>query len=142
MSSFTTKLRLEYLDGREWRVLEDFLYEVGTEGSGIVVTVGAGFETDFASIPRGLWNLFPPTGPYGKAAVVHDCLYRTQTLMSAQISRKRADDIFLEAMGVLHVGRFTKYTVYWAVRAGGGRIWRTHADALTASLPEDGDDAA
>ena len=142
MSSFTTKLRLEYLDGREWRVLEDFLYEVGTEGSGIVVTVGAGFETDFASIPRGLWNLFPPTGPYGKAAVVHDCLYRTQALMGQPITRKRADDIFLEAMGVLHVGRFTKYTVYWAVRFGGGRIWRAHADALDSSVDGDDDQAA
>lgn len=33
-----------------------------------------GFVTDGASVPRALWWLFPPTGRYFLAAVVHDYL--------------------------------------------------------------------
>ncbi len=75
MSSFTTPLLLEYLDGRQFRLLAGFVYETRLVPEGAIY-VQAGFVTDFASIPRGLWNLFPPTGHYGKAAVVHDWLYR------------------------------------------------------------------
>jgi hypothetical protein len=123
MSGFTTPLRVEYIDGRTWRVLEPFSYEIAAGGS---ITIGAGFETDFASVPRGLWNLFPPTGEYSKAAVIHDCLYRTHAVNGQPISRKCADDIFSEAMEVLHVGRLRRWLVYSAVRIGGARAWAKH----------------
>lgn len=125
MSSFTSPLRLEWIDGSHWRVLDDFTYEIGDTGSGKLIVVPAGFITDFASVPRGLWNLFPPTGPYGKAALVHDVMYTTQTG-----SRKEADDIFLEAMGVLQVRSFTKYAVYSSVRMWGWKAWATHRQAI------------
>lgn len=125
MSSFTSPLRLEFLDGHRWRVLEPFTYEIGEVGSGKLIVVPDNFITDFASVPRGLWNLFPPTGPYGKAAVIHDLMYTTQTG-----SRKEADDIFLEAMGVLEVNRFTRCTIYWSVRAWGWKDWATHRQAI------------
>ena len=38
------------------------------------IKVPAGFITDGASVPRALWWLFPPTGRYFQAAVVHDYL--------------------------------------------------------------------
>ena len=43
------------------------------------VSVPAGFVTDFASIPRGLWTALPRDGDYVWAAVVHDYLYWYQT---------------------------------------------------------------
>ena len=48
-------------DGRRWRVVSDCHYE--TDG-GAKITIPAGFITDFASVPRILWPLFPPFGKY------------------------------------------------------------------------------
>lgn len=114
--SFHTPLVLEYLDGQNYRLTSEFKYDssVGT------FTVPAGFVTDFASIPKPLWNLLPPTGSYGKAAVVHDFLYRTP----GQASKEIADAIFLEAMAALDVGVFTRYTMYLAVRLFGGKAYK------------------
>ena len=76
MSAFTTPLKVEHIDGRYWRVLEAFEYRVGSEDSDEIISVPAGFVTDFASIPRFAWWLIgSPTGEYGKAAVKHDYLY-------------------------------------------------------------------
>lgn len=43
------------------------------------VDVPEGFVTDGASVPRLLWWLFPPTGRYFLAAVVHDWLLEQGT---------------------------------------------------------------
>jgi hypothetical protein len=114
--SFHTPLDLEYLDGKDYRLLTAFQYDA----SGFTVTVPAGFVTDFASIPSLFWNILPPTGKYGKAAVVHDYMYRTPDAYSKEI----ADATFLEAMGALGVGWFTRYTMYLAVRAFGSSSYR------------------
>ena len=120
MSSFTTELKLSPNDdGRTWRLLEAFEYHVGDKGGDEVVRVPAGFETDFASVPRFFWRIFPPWGSYGKATVIHDYCYRVRPC-----SRKRADKIFLEAMKVLGVGYCMRHTMYRAVRMFGGWAWR------------------
>lgn len=74
-SSFTTPLEVEYIDGRSWRVEKEFDYLVDFEDKDSAIRVPEGFITDFASIPRVFWTCWPPTGMYGKAAVVHDYLY-------------------------------------------------------------------
>jgi len=51
--------------------------------------VPAGFVTDFASTPRALWSVIPPTGRYQLAAVVHDFLYWDQGC-----TREQADTVF------------------------------------------------
>lgn len=118
-------LRVEYLDGRKWKLLEDFTYIIG-EGS--FVDVPEGFITDFASIPRALWSVLPPTGRYGKAAVVHDWLYfdgriEDHEARMVPISRRDADHIFREAMADLGVPKALRWTIWTAVRTGGGSIW-------------------
>ena len=122
MSSFTTPLRLEALDdGRRFRVIEPFRYFPGELHEGEPIVVPAGFETDFASVPRGLWNLFPPWGRYGKAAVVHDYLYKQQLG-----TRAAADRIFREAMAVLDVPAWKRWLMWSGVRAFGWIAWRHH----------------
>jgi hypothetical protein len=104
MSRFTNVLIVSPLpDGKTWYLRRAFGYDVGTEGSGDTINVPIGFLTDFASVPRPLWWLFPRWGRYGNAAVVHDFGYWDQ-------SRKRpeVDRIFLEGMTVLGVGWFTR----------------------------------
>ena len=112
---FKEPLVLEYIDGETWKVLNGFSYTtlVGQLGT---ITVPAGFITDFASIPRGLWNLFPPTGKYGKAAVIHDYLYRNTV-----VDRLQCDQVFLEAMECLEVNWFARRIMYRAVRIFGGQ---------------------
>ena len=116
---FDSPLELEYIDGHNWRVTAAFNYHTDVHPL-VVVRIPAGFITDFASIPRGLWNLFPPTGGYGKAAVVHDFLYRTV----GPWTRRNADDVFREAMEYLGVGWWTRNTLYRGVRLFGGHSWR------------------
>lgn len=115
--SFHTPLVLSPSDsGQEWTLDSAFSYDssVGT------LTVPAGFVTDFASVPRLFWNILPPFGRYGKAAIVHDYLYRTP----GYVSRPVADALFLEAMKVLGVGRLIRYTMYLAVRAFGAGAYK------------------
>lgn len=114
--SFHTPLKLEYIDGKNYRLLEDFKYDTSIA----TVSVPAGFETDFASVPRALWWLMPPTGPYGKAAVVHDYLYRTYGYSSKIV----ADAIFYEAMKALGVKRCTRNLMYLAVHLFGGTSYK------------------
>jgi len=92
---------------------------------GIVITVPAGFVTDFASVPRGLWNIVPRWGRHGEAAVLHDYLYDIGVY-----TRKECDKIFLVAMKEC---RAKKARIIWAgVRMGGWLAWRNHRkkDAL------------
>lgn len=113
-ASFAASLELEYIDGHNWLLTAAFTYltDVGHIGA---VHVPAGFVTDFASVPKVLWNLLPPTGSYGKAAVIHDFLYRTD----GAATRAEADAILLEAMAALGVGWWTRRTIYYGVRIGG-----------------------
>jgi hypothetical protein len=85
--------------------------------------------TDFASIPRGLWNILPPTGEYGKAAVLHDWLYCTGGLdnwaRANRFTRAQCDRIFLEAMTILGVCPWKRRLMWLAVRAFGRGAFRT-----------------
>ena len=89
------------------------------------VEVPAGFETDFASVPRGLWNIFPPLGLYGEPAIVHDFLYRTQP-----VDRKTADLVFLEAMKAKGCRWTQRQALYRAVRLFGWPAWYYNARRL------------
>lgn len=127
MSSFTSPLRVEITQkkvrGRPLACLiEGFGYEVGALGSGDLVAVPAGFETDFASVPWFLWSLEPPLGDAGKAAVIHDRLYVTQ-----ERPRREADRIFREAMAVLQVPAWKRALLWAGVRVFGARSWRRGA---------------
>lgn len=73
-TGFLTELDVRWISAtHEWELLEDLIW-IGTKGD--VIIVPAGFRTDFASTPRFLYPIFPPTGAWTKAAVVHDFLCR------------------------------------------------------------------
>ena len=118
MSSFTEPLTVTKLENGLWKTAHSFCYYIGIEDSENFITVPAGFCTDFASVPRGLWNIFPPDGKYSQAAVLHDFLYKTHML-----TRKRSDKIFLESMQVLKVSWLKRHLMYRAVRIFGQGSW-------------------
>lgn len=138
MSSFTGALVVEDLENGNWKVDRSFSYDVGELGSGHTVIIPAGFNTDYASIPRVLWNILPPNGQaYDRAAVVHDYLYRggfvtvrmydpetaTEYELHQDPTRAETDSILNEAMAVSGVGRVKRWMIYSGVRVGGGAPW-------------------
>ncbi|KKM14540.1 hypothetical protein LCGC14_1705090 [marine sediment metagenome] len=118
MSSFTKPLTVTKISARMWEVERTFSYHVGNEDSIEVIQVFKGFQTDFASVPRIFWWLFPPDGLYTQAAVLHDFLYLKQIY-----TRKRSDYIFYEAMGVLGVPKWKRWTMWASVRSVAWLCW-------------------
>jgi len=129
MSSFTQPLIVSPMKGcRMWKLIEPFEYYVGSENSKETIVIPAGFITDFASIPRFFWSLIGhPVGEYAAAAVLHDYLYSCQGVIPERVySRKRCDQIFLEAMGVLGVGLIKRSLMYASVRSLGWIAFSVH----------------
>ena len=110
-------------EGRQrYELLEDLRVNLpgnGT-GGGIAVRVPAGYVTDFASVPRMFWRVFPPSGRYNRAAIVHDYLYTNSTVCS----RFLADSLFRELMSHLGVPMWRRVLMYYAVRLGGKSGWK------------------
>lgn len=120
MSSFTSPLIVSPMpDGRNFKLYRSFKYHVGTKYSKNVISVPAGFVTDFASVPSLFWSFLPYWGRYGKAATLHDWLYHTR-----ETTRKYADDIFYEAMLVGGTPKWQARLMYWSVRAFAWLAWK------------------
>lgn len=83
--------------------------------------IPSGFITDFASVPRLLWVIFPPFGVYTKAAVFHDWLYQF-----GEFTRAESDKAFLDAMVSLGVPIWKRTSMYYGVRLGGWRAWKEY----------------
>jgi hypothetical protein len=97
--------------------------QLESAAGGIRVKVPKGYRTDFASVPRPLWPLFPPFGRYARAAIVHDYLYSTNAC-----SRFLADCLFRELMFHLKVPTHRRVIMYYAVRGFGWIGWRKHPE--------------
>ena len=131
-SNFTTPLVAEPNDAMDlWILREAFCFWTGTgEGDGDKVTVPVGFVTDFATIPKFLWPIYPPTGLYGKAAVIHDYLYQNAGYfyslgIAKKYTRLQCDGVFRTGMIALGVPHHTWSMIYHAVREfGAGHFGR------------------
>lgn len=137
VDSFLTPLEVTPQDdGVNWRLLAVFEFLDTILG---LIRCEIGLITDFASIP---WLLRPIVGAawgwYGKAAVGHDDLYKTQ-----KFTRKQSDDCLLRMMRALlmvdlYLNAFARffqltyrrtqmYEIYSGVRIGGWYAWNQHA---------------
>ncbi len=124
MSAFTGCLTIRELEpGRLWQLVDPVRYEVGSKGSGAWIEVPSGFETDGASIPTFARLFLAIWGTYGRAAVIHDLLYRllaAGTPHQMAPTRRDADRVFREAMAVLGTATALRWAMWAAVRVGGG----------------------
>jgi Protein of unknown function (DUF1353) len=105
------------------------------------IEVESGFDTDYASVPRIFWSIYPPDGSYTEAAVIHDALYFYQTagLNRPAITRAQADTVFLEAMTALGVPWLRRRIIYAAVRSGGWIAWNCNTKWRAAEAAADAD---
>ena len=104
------------IDGKFTRVVildRALFYESDLIGN---VEVPEGFISDGASVPRMLWNLYPPFGEYLEAAVVHDLFCVLGHKGESPIDFKMAAKVFKEAMAVCGVSRWKRQKMYLAVR--------------------------
>jgi hypothetical protein len=84
---------------------------------GMVIIVPKGTQSDLASIPRALWPIMPPDGPYQEAAVVHDWMY------AAGYSRWWADAIFRYIMEATGIPLWKRWVMWAGVRLSGWAWW-------------------
>ncbi len=123
----TTRLSFESTEVAGRRLLTEPL--IWSPRAGSTITVPAGFYTDFASTPRFLHPVWPPTGDYENAAVIHDHAY-----YAGAGTRKEADKMFLAVMVWLNkqdgydISWFTRWALYRGVRAGGWVAWNNYRD--------------
>lgn len=97
------------------------------------VTVFAGQTTDLASIPRAVWPLLPPDGPWALAAVFHDAGYQSQgryvwkqrwgRTRTEPYTRAEVDGILLQAMTAIGVPSWKRWLIWKAVRLFGWMGW-------------------
>lgn len=124
-SAFLTPLKVQAPEPgeKEWTLLEDFMFYLDDgDDTSETILIRAGFTTDFASVPRWLWWLYPPYSPqYGKAAVLHDGVYCAHTYSQIQ-----CDGLFLDGMRVLGANRITRNTMHAAVRVFGAPVYNAH----------------
>ena len=124
MSRFTTTLKTEQTDRRTYTLLDDLVLADDDER---VITVPAGFTTDFASIKvlhnAFLFVLFALVSGYGNyAATVHDWLYE-----NGELSRKEADAVLYRALRAEGVARWRAWLMYVGVRLGGAKQYTAHS---------------
>lgn len=95
-------------------MLEDVLV---SNSKGEAWTIPRGFVSDGASVPPGLWSLFPPLDRYAPAALVHDRLCVWCEENSSKNARKRADKIFYGLLLDYGIRKWRAKPMYYAVRA-------------------------
>lgn len=112
---FLTALDVELVadtDPPIWRLLAPLRYDSAAAG---VITVPAGFETDFASVPRLPLVFLAAGDTCHRAAVIHDWLYSPP----AKVSRKVADQVLREASEATGVSWWQRWLVWAGVRICG-----------------------
>jgi regulator of sirC expression with transglutaminase-like and TPR domain len=100
-----------------------------------LIRVEPGFDTDYASVPRIFWSIYPPDGEYRAAAVVHDWLYwnlskEENGAWETPITRAQADTVFMEALTALKIPFLRRHVLHLAVRIGGWLPWKRRAEEL------------
>ena len=113
-----------YTDGDKFdcfKLTEPYVYTL-SNGKGL--TIYAGFQTDFASIPQAFWNIWPEQDKrYRVPAIVHDYLYMEQTII---VSRAFADMEFRRMLIMEGVDKFTAYLFWGVIRLFGNKNWTNY----------------
>ncbi len=105
-------------DSGRWQLEMPLVYVSKIVG---VICVPAGFETDFASVPRFFFTYLLTGNTAHAPAVVHDYLYRTPTEL---VTRAQADATMLEAMEATKVPWWRRQLIYAGIRAGGSSAFK------------------
>ena len=106
---------------------------------GAPFTIPSGFLTDLASVPQVFQNVVLNNDPtILRPSILHDWLYQTGGTPRNtwfKFTRAQADEILREGMAECGAGWCRRWTVWSAVRLGGGRAWQMrHARRLELGI--------
>lgn len=104
-----------------WRLFNTFRFYPDPNDLQHFIEVPGGFLSDGATVPRPFWDIVPPWGRYGQAAVLHDYLCLTGKIyrngkLEYMISRAEVDKYLKLAMVALGVPRWKRNLMYIGVR--------------------------
>jgi hypothetical protein len=123
---FVTKdIEVRVVDDTTWELLKDVVYK----DHDIEYRVPVGYHTDFASVPRATSWLYPRTGSYSAAAIIHDWLI-TDMLPTGYIDSVHVDRVFRLAMKELGVPIARRWVMWAGVRLGAIGNSRRRAGSL------------
>ncbi len=132
-TAFPRRLRIERIAPMRGFLIEPFVFLSPSLGE---IEAPAGFVTDYASIPRALWSLYPPDGAYTEAAVIHDWLYASHVGPDGEpITRSQADEVFDEALRECGIPAARRRIFVTAVQRFGEGPWRRARPADLPPLP-------
>jgi Protein of unknown function (DUF1353) len=117
MSKFLTELDADLREDSDeiWVVKSPLVYQ--SDVLQATFTVPAGFQTDFASVPR-LPFIYMAFGDRAhREAVLHDYLYRSDSI--PVVTFDQANKVFYEAMVVRGKSFIVRHCMYWGVCLGG-----------------------
>jgi len=116
MSQFLSDLdvRLKFDNECVWVVDSPLIYESDLLG---LIEIPTTFETDFASVPRIPIIYFSWGAKAHREAVVHDYLYRIDSVPQATYSQ--ANKVFYEAMKTRNKKILIRYPMFFGVVLGG-----------------------
>ena len=117
-----------FADGKDNFLVEPLSYRV--MDSNYVITVPAGFVTDYASVPESLHSFLGPRGRYGRAAILHDYLYWDQSC-----TRTQADRLLWLAMVESKVSTLQSNVIFWAVDNFGESSWKQNRSERLTGKP-------
>lgn len=104
---FESDLVARQVEDFYWQLVEPLKYRGHTD----LFVVPKCESSDYASVPKIFQWLFPQSGRYTRAAVLHDYLWRTR-----EVSYADADGLFRRAMAELGVPFLRRWTMWAAVR--------------------------
>jgi hypothetical protein len=147
--SFFGRLRVEYVNGRQWPLInppddEQFGFRIHDNGAVKTIIPPDRFVTDFGTIPRLFWLILPPVGDgaharYGIATVIHDWLYVCGTVEGKQITKSFADRVFLACMIASQVAPWKRTVMYLAVKFFGRGCWSRYGATHSNPAPVSAD---
>jgi hypothetical protein len=105
------------LDGHDGRWVCTLTDVTFIDEDGSVYVAPAGTLTDFASVPRIVWAVFPKMGKHNRAAVMHDAHCAEQRLSSPTVHA-----IFRRGLKACGCSRATVFWMWFGVRAFGPRF--------------------
>ncbi|WP_186267950.1 DUF1353 domain-containing protein [Burkholderia gladioli] len=123
MSAFLSRLEVELVSdstnsGRgTWRLTAPLVYQ--SDVADRVFIVPAGFETDFASVPRAPVAFLLAADSAHEASAVHDFLYTAPH----PTPRSMADAVLKEASIASGVPAWRAWLMWAGVRVGGSSHW-------------------
>ena len=114
MAKFLTPLITTKVGPQLWELYTDFVF-LSDKYPGLFIAP-KGFVTNFASIPRIFWRIFPPVDNYDPAAVIHDAGYNHKLVTEhgerIHTVKPIADRLFYEALMVCGTGRIKSKIMY------------------------------